>query len=194
MTGLHAVLVPLSTRLARAERFLVAREATAEALRASAELARAPRSLPCERWPREASGAPAVVRGWHASFADTTGLVVALVARAPLALDCEWLRRPRWEAARAHLVETGESREVGSQERDEVLAAWVAKESVLKLAGVGLAELSHCRIVARTPEGFRLAHRGEERVAHVAVLGAHLVAWCGDRADSLRFTALEHAS
>jgi len=194
MTGLHAVLVPLSTRLTRAERFAIAREAVGEALRASAERAGAPRSLPCERWPRDARGAPAAVRGWHASFADTTGLVVALVARTPLALDCEWLRRPRWEAARAHLAETGERAAVGSDERDEVLAAWVAKESILKLAGVGLAELSGCRIVARTPEGFRLAHRGEERVAHVAVLGAHVVAWSGDRADSLRFHALEHVS
>lgn len=194
MTGLHAVLVPLSTRLARRERFAVAREAVGEALRASAERAGAPRSLPCERWPRDARGAPTAVRGWHASFADTTGLVVALVARTPLALDCEWLRRPRWEAARAHLAETGERSAVGSEERDEVLAAWVAKESVLKLAGVGLAELSSCRIVARTPEGFRLAHRGEERVAHVTVLGAHVVAWSGARADSLRFHALEHAT
>jgi len=190
----HVVCVPLSTRLGRRQRFAAAREAAREALRASAELSGAPRALPCEDWPRLASGAFAPAAGWHASFADTTGLVVALVARTPLALDCEWLRRPRWEAARAHLAETGEHAAVGSEERDEVLAAWVAKESVLKLAGVGLAELSSCRIVARTPEGFRLAHRGEERVAHVAVLGAHVVAWSGARADSLRFHALEHVS
>jgi hypothetical protein len=176
MTCLHAVLVPLSTRLARARRFPAAREALAEALRAGSELAGAPRSLPCDAWPRAASGAPAAVGGWRASFTDTTGLAAALVAPLPVGLDAEWLRRPRWEAARERFRASGELALHDADDAAAVLALWTAKEALLKLAGVGLGDLARCPLLRRDGELFRLEHRGREHEVLVRSVGEHVLA------------------
>jgi 4'-phosphopantetheinyl transferase EntD len=173
----HAVLVPLSTRLARAQRFAAAREAVAEALRTSSELSGAPRALPCEAWPRTPSGAPAAVRGWHASFADTTGLVVALVAPVAVGIDAEWLARPRWTAARERFRESDELARLASEAQGDVLALWCAKEALLKLAGVGLADLARCPLVARTADGFELAHAGRSHAVRLHRTRTHVLAW-----------------
>jgi len=185
------VLVPLSTRLARAQRFPAAREALAEALRASAELAGAPRSLPCEDWPRAASGAPAAVAGWHASFADTTGLAAALVAPLPVGLDAEWLHRRRWEAARERFRASGELALLAADDAAAVLALWTAKEALLKLAGIGLADLARCHLLHRDGELFRLEHRGREHEVHVRTAGEHVLACASAAPVELVLHALE---
>jgi len=173
---LHAVLVPLSTRLARSVRHAAAREVVSEALRGSAGLAGGSRALPCEDWPRASSGAPAEVAGWHASVADTTGLVAALVARAPVGIDVEWLLRPRWLAARERFRESGELALLGNDDRAAVLALWTAKEALLKLTGAGLADLARCRMIEREGEFFRLELRGHVHEVRVRTSGHHLVA------------------
>jgi hypothetical protein len=173
---LHAVLVLLSTRLARSQRHPAAREAQAEALRASSELARAPRSLPWEDWPRAASGAPLPVGGWHASFADTQGLAAALVAPVPVGLDAEWLHRPRWAAARERFREAGELALLGADDAPAVLALWTAKEALLKLAGAGLADLGRCRLLGRDGELYRLELRCREHAVRVRASGQHVLA------------------
>jgi hypothetical protein len=176
----HAVLAPLSTRLARRARFGAAREAVEEALRASAGLAGAPRALPCHGWPREGSGAPAVVDGWHASWSDTTGLAAAVVAPFPVALDVEWRLRPRWQAARERLREWGELARLGADDPASVLALWTAKEALLKLARVGLADLARCPLVRREGELFHLEHAGRTHAVRVLAAGAHWLA-CASR-------------
>jgi hypothetical protein len=173
----HAVLVPLSTRLARARRFPAAREALAEALRTSAELANAPRALPCEAWPRLPSGAPAPVHGWHAAWADTTGLLVAAVAPIALGVDAEWLARPRWEAARARFLESGELARLGSEARADVLALWCAKEALLKLVGVGLADLARCPLERAAGDVLHLVHAGRTHAVHLHRRRTHVLAW-----------------
>jgi 4'-phosphopantetheinyl transferase superfamily protein len=177
----HVVCVPLSTRLGRRQRFAAAREAAREALRASVELAGAPRALPCEDWPRLASGALAPAGGWHASFADTTGLAVAVVAPVPVGIDAEWLQRPRWAAARERFRSEGELARLGGEARADVLALWSAKEALLKLAGVGIADLGRCPLVARAGERFELEHAGRRHTVQVRVVlvggaGTHVVA------------------
>ncbi len=176
MMRLDVVCVPLSTRLARTRRFGAGREALAEALAASGARAGAPRALPHDAWPRTQEGAPATVRGWHASFADTTGLVVALVAPQPAALDAEWALRPRWQAARARFQESGELARLGGDGRDEVLALWTAKEALLKLARTGLADLARCPLVRRAGARFWLRHAGREHAVEVRRAGAHWIA------------------
>ncbi len=183
---LHVVLAPLSTRTPRARRFEASRAVVAEALRASGELAGAPRALPYDDWPRSASGAPAACGGWHASFADTTGLVLALLAPAPVAVDAEWRLRPRWHAARERFRAAGELALLGGDSRDEVLALWTAKEALLKLAGAGLADLARCALLRRGPQErdgarryslcYSLPRGGAEHAVWVRRAGAHWLA------------------
>lgn len=189
MRRAEVVLVPLSTRLARSQRYAATREVLPEALRASGELAGAPRALAFEAWPRDEAGAPAPLGGWHASWSDTTGRVAAVVAPSAVALDVEWLHRPRWQAARTRFQESGElarlaSVAAGEPEREAVLALWTAKEALLKLARTGLADLARCPLVAAARHEssagrryrFRLAHAAREYLVPVQRIGAHLVA------------------
>jgi len=176
MKRAHVVLARQSTRLARRARYAAAHEDLAEALRASGELARAPRSLPYEAWPREAGGAPAPVRGWFAGVSDTVGLAAAVVAPFALALDVEARTRPRWAAARERFREAGELAVLGGDTRDHVLALWSAKEALLKLARVGLADLGRVALLCRAGERFHLAYRGREHEVRVQALATHFLA------------------
>lgn len=186
----HAVQVPLPTRLPRPQRFRTARAAVAMALRASADLAGAPHALPCEDWPRLPSGAPAPVHGWHAAFADTTGLVVAAVAPVALGLDAEWLARPRWEAARARFEASGELARLGGDARADVLALWCAKEALLKRAGVGLADLGRCPLVRRAGDVLHLAHAGDTHAVALRRTPTHVLAWSAAAPLELAWHAL----
>lgn len=176
MRRAHVVLARQSLRLARRQRYAAAHEDLAAALRASGELALAPRALPYEAWPREASGAPALLGGWHASFSDTVGLAVAVVAPFALALDVEARARPRWEAARERFRESGELGVLASESQDDVLALWSAKEALLKLARVGLADLARVMLLGRTGERFTFAYAGREHEVAVHALEAHFLA------------------
>jgi hypothetical protein len=173
---LQPVLLPLPVALPRRARHPHARAATARVLRACARLAGAPTDLPFEAWPRDPRGAPAPVRGWHASLADTRGAVVGLLAPLPAAVDVEWIERPRWEVARERFRSDGDLVTLGSSAREDVLALWTAKEAVLKLAGIGLADLAHVPLIERHGETFTLVHRGNRRCVRVVRHGAHLVA------------------
>jgi len=173
--AIHVALAPFPAELGRRERVAACQRAVAAARSHAAQRAGAPPEL-ARAWPRDESGAPAVRAGWHASFADTAGLAAALVARSPAALDVEWLGRPRWQAARARFAEEGELARLGADDRASVLALWTAKEAVLKLARVGLADLGRCPLVARTEQGFVLLHRGVERSVRVLAHGPHVLA------------------
>ena len=182
MSAPLVVLAPLSLRLGRRQRYAAAREARAEALRSAAELRGAPRALPCEDWPADEAGAPRPVRGWHASFSDTHGLALAGLARGPFAVDAEWLGRPRIEAARARFTESGELATMGTDDAAAVLALWTAKEAVLKLAGVGIADLARCPLVAREGDVLRVQHGGALHAVRLHVHGAHVIACAGEGA------------
>jgi hypothetical protein len=192
MTG--AVLVPLSTRLARAQRFGATRGAYAKALRHSGALGGAPRALPYDAWPRDALGAPAAVSGWTASLADTTGLAAGLVARGPVGLDVEWRFRPRWEAARVRFDEAGELARLGADDKDAVLALWCAKEAPLKLARTGIADLGRCRLIGREGERFLLEHAGTRTSVRVRLHGAHWIACAGGAGETLELVELQEVS
>jgi len=168
-----------------------AREAARAAARVSARLAGASAELLDGAWPRDDAGVPVARGGWHASFTDTAGLAAALVAPCAVAIDAEWLARPRWQAARARFVESGELALLDDDGRGSVLALWTAKEAVLKLARVGLADLGRCPLVARDGERFVLQHRGEERCALVRRHGEHVVAVCAAEPFALALAVLE---
>lgn len=203
MRRAEVVLVPLSTRLARSQRYAATREVLAEALRASGERAGAPRALAFEAWPRDEAGAPATLAGWHASWSDTTGLVAAVVAHTSIALDVEWLHRPRQGAARERFRESGELARLealapGEAEDEAVLALWTAKEALLKLARTGLADLGRCPLAAAervAGDGpryrFRLVHAERELLVPVHRIGAHLVAVAASEPMSVAWHELQ---
>lgn len=125
-------------------------------------------------------GAPLASDGWYWSVAHDASYVAGAVHRAPLGIDLERvaLRRP---ALREAVVSPAEAELLDAREGDlDALAftrLWTAKEAVLKAAGVGLAELSRCRIV-EPPDGERmlLVHRDRPCLVRQTAFGEHVLA------------------
>ena len=189
---LRPVLVRFSSALPRRARGAEARAAARAALAESARSAGARLDGEARPLPKDARGAPLPLHGWHWSLADTIGLAAGLVARVPVAIDAEWLGRPRWEAARARFAETGELERLGADDRPAVLALWTAKEALLKLRGSGLADLGHCALVAVQGQEFWLAHRGRTNLVRVLVQGEHLLAVACDEPFQVECHELDH--
>jgi phosphopantetheinyl transferase len=126
------------------------------------------------------AGAPRLDRdGWHVSLAHTRELALAVLAERPVGADLEDLRAPR--LAKLHrFFEPAELARLGSIEPRALAELWTAKEAVLKLAGVGLEELSHVVLVTRDEFGLVLAHRGARRRVMHREFESHLVALCVD--------------
>lgn len=114
---------------------------------------------------KDARDAPLPSAGWHWSIAHAGGRVAGAVARHALGVDLEPLLVPR-EGLAAHALRPEERALLG----DDVLGfvrGWTAKEAVLKKLGVGLAELSRCRIVAvPTADEIELEHDGRPHRVH----------------------------
>ena len=105
-------------------------------------------------------GAPRPHEGWFWSVTHTSaghsGWVGAVLARTPVGIDLEHVQ-PRRRDLVERVLDAHERGLVGDDSHG-FASAWTAKEAVLKKLGVGLTELSACRIVARSAEGLTLAH------------------------------------
>ncbi len=198
---LRPVLASAPTSLPRPARARSARELTRLALSASGRLAGAPFDPgdpgSCAL-PRDAEGAPLPVSGWWWSCSDTAGMAAGLVAPVPAAIDVEWLGRPRWQAARARFLESRELAPVQAagwtDERAAVLALWCAKEALLKLRRIGLADLGRCPLVEVRARGlFVLSHRGGEYPVQVSLRGEHALALACDEPFEFACTDLDRA-
>lgn len=123
----------------------------------------------------EPGGRPLPVDGWHWSISHDDTWVAAVLHTAPVGVDLE-----RVAGRRAALHE----RVAGAEERAllepwDALAftrLWTAKEAVLKAAGVGIAELSSCRLRAVDGEDLLLDHRGEARRVRQRRFREHVLA------------------
>jgi hypothetical protein len=95
-------------------------------------------------FPRDAERAPQPMdhagQRWHWSTTNTKGLVAGLLGPTPLAVDAEWLGRPR-QAALAAYLPGAEVRALGLPAGHAELALWSAKEAVIKLTGIGMAAM-----------------------------------------------------
>jgi 4'-phosphopantetheinyl transferase len=162
------------------ERVALASERAREALYASARLSGADLGL----LEKDARDAPLPSNGWHWSIAHAGPCVVGVVCRQPVGVDLEPLadRRPELVAAA-----------LGPAERDLLapfgeegfVRGWTAKEAVLKKLGVGLTELSRCRIVEIDPAGevLELEHDGRGHRVHATQLGLLIAAVSFDGPD-----------
>lgn len=130
---------------------------------------------------KDALDAPLPSNGWHWSLSHGSRFVAATLSRSPIGVDVEEIR-PR----RTHVVPRVTSRDelelLGGFAWPAFVRVWTAKEAVLKRAGVGLAELSRCRLVA-VPDDRTLVlrHRDRDHVVRQFLSDLHVVSVaCGD--------------
>jgi 4'-phosphopantetheinyl transferase len=159
--NLRPVLIPLPTERTGREGIELARTAARRALTESARIGGMP-PVAEPAFQYDADGAPRPLDGWYHAVTNTQGIVAALVAPVPVAIDAEWLGRPRVGAARTSFA-PDELGVLGGDEDADVLRLWTAKEAMLKLDGAGLARLSECRIVDRIAEDALLMQLGKEK-------------------------------
>ncbi|MCK6448640.1 MAG: 4'-phosphopantetheinyl transferase superfamily protein [Planctomycetes bacterium] len=132
---------------------------------------------------KTARGAPRLdVAGWHVSLAHTRSLALAALAERPVGIDVEDLREGRLAKLQRYF-EPDELARLGSLAPRELAALWSAKESVLKLAGVGIEELRLVVLTGRDGATFRLLHRTAPRTVVHREFDSHLVALCVDAAE-----------
>jgi 4'-phosphopantetheinyl transferase len=123
-------------------------------------------------------GAPRPFAGWHWSLAHTRELALAALARSRIGVDLELANAPR-VAKLARVFDDDELALLGSRDASSLARLWTAKEAVLKLAGVGIAELSLVRLECIDPNGrMHLRHRGEPRAVLHRSIGTHVAALC----------------
>lgn len=114
---------------------------------------------------KDARDAPLPSAGWHWSIAHAGGRVAGAVARHALGVDLEPLHEPR-DGVAAHALRAEERALLGA-DVEGFVRGWTAKEAVLKKLGVGLSELSRCRIVAaHGPDELELEHDGRPHRVH----------------------------
>jgi 4'-phosphopantetheinyl transferase len=142
---------------------------------------------------KDARDAPLPSAGWHWSIAHAGGRVAGAVARHALGVDLEPLARPSSGVA-AHALRP-EERALLGEGAEGFVRGWTAKEAVLKKLGVGLSELSRCRIVAApAPDELELEHDGRSHRVHQHRLGDAICAVSVDGpARRVRFVE-EHAA
>lgn len=134
-------------------------------------------------FPRDSAGAPLPYHDWHWSTTNTRGLAGGLVAPCPVALDAEWLKRPRLGAVRSYF-DPRELALVAGFGAPAALVLWTAKEVVLKLTGVGLAGLPDCELIsAEAPHALVVGFRGRRQRVHSMVAHEHVLAFACE-ADS----------
>jgi len=151
-----------------AERRRAARAALGEAAAALGIADFAPRQAP--------SGVPLPHGPWHWSLSHSGALVAAGLWRAPIGIDVERVAERR-AALRAAVADEAERALFGAFDARAFTRLWSAKEAVLKAAGVGLAELSSCRVRALVAEDeLCLEHRGAPCTVRAACFEGYALA------------------
>lgn len=176
---LQAVVSLLNKNLRGKPCVQAARRAGRITLNRAAELSNAPFAGKKVEFPRNEEGAPLPLEGWFWSLSHTRGLVCSTLAPHPVGIDVEWLERRRWKHTRDYFEGAApeELDRVGGADTLAVLTLWAAKESVLKRAGIGLSDLAHCPLVARTDDDrFLFEHRGQRVIVQRLVFGQHVIA------------------
>ncbi len=180
----HVVLLERADAHAglRGSQRLVAQSALArEALRRSAHASQAVIG-PLEK---NAEEAPLPSNGWNWSLSHSGGFAAGAVCRAPIGIDVEAIAPRRLDIVK-RVCPRDEIEILGGFSWEAFVRAWTAKEAVLKKAGVGLLELTRCRLVAAPrPDVLIVNHRERDHTVHQSVRFAHVAAITHDDIDGL---------
>lgn len=132
---------------------------------------------PTGPYEKDASGAPLPLDGWHWSLTHDAQRVAAALARERVGLDLERVCERRAELVE-RVLDPGERRVLrGPVTPLAFTQVWTAKEAVLKAAGVGLQELSRCRLLSlKSGESCLLAHRGALARVRFHMFADHVLA------------------
>ncbi len=107
-------------------------------------------------------GAPVATAGWHWSQSHTRDCAAAVVSTEPVGIDVEPIELRR-AVQLPNVVSAAERKVLGEIDALLFTRLWTAKEAVLKRTGVGLAELSDCRVIkVLDATHMWLTHRGVE--------------------------------
>lgn len=154
------------------------------------DLARKSIGIDAIAFERDADRVPVASNGWHWSVSHARDCGAAVLARAPVGIDVEQVA-DRDPALVHYVLNDAEIRALGGDDTARFFRAWTAKEAVLKMRRVGLAELSLCRVIAvLDDERTLMEHRGLRTVVAHAIRGPHVaaVATEGDATPNVTWT------
>ena len=94
---------------------------------------------------KDEQGVPLPMDGWYWSLTHKPQYTGGIFASAPIGMDIEKIKDCT-RGLREKIADNAEWALSGPDLRDTFFRYWTAKESVLKVTGAGLSELSQCRI------------------------------------------------
>jgi len=124
---------------------------------------------------KENSGRPRPLRSGYWSISHKPGYVAGIFSPEPVGIDIERIRSYNVKL-RPKVADTAEWRLVDLALPESFFRIWTAKEAVLKIAGIGIADLLKCRL-QRVESRHRLTIRYQEKDYQVfqAYVGDHVV-------------------
>ncbi len=125
-------------------------------------------------------GQPLAEGGWHRTRSHARACAAAACAPFALGVDVEEVL-PRRDELVPRMCSRDELDLLGGFSWDHAFRIWTAKEAVLKKAGVGLLELSACRLTAVDGERHAwIHHRGRDHKVEQLSRYGHWVALSHD--------------
>lgn len=168
----HVVSVPAAAQALRGEgrvRDLSLRAKDAAAMSAMAS------GQPVPAFRKDELDRPQPTNGVFWGVAHKPTMVVGVTADRPVAVDVEFIRdRKDYQIAGA--LSPHEHKILGGSALDAYFLAWVAKEAVLKLKGVGLSHLSRTAIIDAWSDGALVAYGTEVQQIGYAFFNQHVAA------------------
>jgi 4'-phosphopantetheinyl transferase len=125
---------------------------------------------------KDSSGRPLPLRGGYWSISHKPRYVAGIFSPEPVGIDIERIR-PYNVRLRAKVADMNEWRLVDPAVTESFFRFWTAKEAVLKIGGIGIADLLKCRVLQVT-DRHRLKVRYQEKDYQVyhAYFDDHVVA------------------